>query len=659
MQNRILLFLLLMITGVFVGNVLIAQVDTTNDNVPPRLRPQQDEFDNGSYLFPAQKRSNWAVGVMLGGAFEASDVDPLPGYGLGLNVQKALGHLFSLRAQFTTGVMTGQNYQSTKGYSSGGLRNPWVKAKGDTVETYFSTNPLFPDTSRYYWDPKRDAAGAANARRRSVYYNYRTNWYDVSVQGVFHLNNINFYKEENKWGAYIATGIGFMAYHSLVDVLNNNKRLYNFENIKPAATSPNFFSFTGAGSSVNKELFKLRGVKGSFDNLKKGYYESLAETDGYSRTLALGKYTDVNGDKQKKYFTVKPFVNLSIGVSYRITRRIDIGFEHRLAVCNDDLLDGQRWQDNGVKTPFINKRYIGNTSLTGDADSYHFTALTMNIRLGKGEESLWWSNPLSAMYGSLSDTRKLVKNVSEDADGDGVPDLFDQEPDTPDGEIVDSKGRTMDSDEDGVPDTSDEERFTPRGCDVDNRGVALDGDGDKIPDCYDEELASAAGAQVDSKGRSIKIPTFNCTDCTKGLQEQINELKARPIATTVQGTTTVVKAMCNLPSTHFDLDRTNIKQEFYPQLYLIARHMIDNPTTRIRVSGYTDRGGEIVARRRVENVINFLVGNFAIDRGRFETVYVAGDGVGVYTGGTSIGGKAPQIAPLDYMNRRVDFSCIE
>lgn len=658
MQNRILLFLLMMMAGVFVGNVLIAQVDTTNDNVPPRLRPQQDEFENGNYLFPAQKRSNWAVGVMLGSAIEASDIHSTLGYGIGLNIQKALGHVFSLRGQGTAGVMTGQNFQPTKGYYSGGGRNPWVTAVGANPLQY-GGNPNL-DTTRVYWNPKRDiATNGAYGGVRKVYYNYRTAYYDMSLQGVFNLNNINFYKDQNKWNMYVAVGGGLMAYNTMADVLDNDKNIYNFDKVKNMTNYQNFFSFSSANGNIIKEIFKIRGVKGQIDNLNKKHYEALGESDASGKGLNFGKYKDANGNSQKRYFTIVPFVNASLGVSFRVSRRIDLGIEHRVATGNTDLLDGQRWQENGVKYPFQFKRFVGNTALTSDADAYHFTALTMNIRLGKGEESLWWSNPLSAMYGSLSDTRKLVKNVSEDADGDGVPDLFDQEPDTPDGEIVDSKGRTMDSDEDGVPDTMDEERFTPRGCDVDNRGVALDGDGDKIPDCYDEELASAAGAQVDSKGRSIKMPTLNCTDCTKGLQAQIDELKARPIATTVQGTTTVVKAMCNLPSTHFDLDRTNIKQEFYPQLYLIARHMIDNPTTRIRVSGYTDRGGEIVARRRVENVINFLVGNFAIDRGRFETMYIAGDGVGVYTGGTSIGGKAPQIAPLDYMNRRVDFSCIE
>jgi Domain of unknown function (DUF4139)/N-terminal domain of unknown function (DUF4140) len=99
--------------------------------------------------------------------------------------------------------------------------------------------------------------------------------------------------------------------------------------------------------------------------------------------------------------------------------------------------------------------------------------------------------------------------------------LVDREPDTPEGELVDNKGRTLDSDEDGVPDTGDEQRFTPKGCDVDNRGVALDGDNDHVPDCLDYELNSPANESVDSKGRSINKKNLNFVT-TEMLKNQID-----------------------------------------------------------------------------------------------------------------------------------------
>lgn len=658
MQNRI--FLLLLLTGITLSNSLFAQDEPKgDDNVPPRLKKQQDEFDNGNYMFPAQKRSNWAVGIMLGGAFQSSDVKAMPGYGIGVNIQKALGHTFSIRGQGTAGVMAGQNYEYTKGYFSGGNRNPWASAVANTPLQY---GPNATDTTRMYWNPKLNQASSATGgvlgAPRKVYFNYRTAWYDVSIQGVANLNNINFYKEQNKWGLYATAGVGFMAYHTLVDALDKDGNLYNFDNVKILPSYQNFFAFPGTKGGLIKDLFKLRGVNGYVDNLKKSHYESWAENHFDEQGFKFSSYKDAKGVSQKRYWTVNPNINASLGILYRISRRIELGIEHRIAWTNDDLLEGQRWQENGVKTPFQFGKYIGNTAMTRDFDSYHFTALTMNLRLGKGEESLWWSNPLAEMYGSVADTRKLVKQVAEDADGDGVPDLFDQEPDTPEGELVDSKGRTLDSDEDGVPDTNDEQRFTAKGCDVDNRGVALDADADNVPDCIDQELNSVAGAYVDAKGRTI--PKFNCDDCTKELRDRITELEKKgPVIVDKIVGTVVPAPSCNLPSIHFDLDRVNVKQEFYPQLYQVARYMLDNGNVRIRVSGYTDRGGEAMVRKRVESTINFLVGNFGIDRSRFETVFSGGDGVGVYTGSASGSGKAPQHASLDYMNRRVDFSCID
>lgn len=618
MKSRILLILLVaFLSG---GNSLWAQGEDKEeegrDNVPPRLRNQQEDFDNGNYMFPAQKRSNWSIGVLLGSAFESSDIKAQPGYGLGLNIQKALGHTFSIRGQATGGVMTGQNYQGTRGYFSGGRsRNPWAQ---------------------YYW-------GGGFAMPDLVYYNYRTTWFDATIQAVANLNNINFYKEQNKWNLYATAGPGFMMYHTMNDVLNANGVKYDFSTVPIITPKNSLWAFGKERKTLNDAIFKVRGLNGLFANLKKSSYESLSESHFDEQGIVFGSYTDKDGNKQKKYWVWNPSINASAGITYRISRRLEIGAEHRIAWTNDDLLDGQRWQENGAKPGF------GRTANTRDFDSYHFTALTFAVRLGKGEESMWWVNPLAEMYGSVADTRKLVKGVSEDADGDGVPDIFDQEPDTPEGTIVDTKGRTLDSDEDGVPDSYDEQKFTPKGCDVDNRGVANDGDGDSVPDCFDQELNTDPGMYVDAKGRGIKmpeIPKFDCKDCLK-------DLPVQPVQTQV------VETACNLPSVHFDLDRTNVKQEFYPDLYQVARFMLDNPGKRILVSGYTDKGGEAVIKKRVDNVINFLVGNFGIDRSRFDIAYGAtANGVTVYTGGGG-SGKAPQHAPLDYMNRRVDFTCID
>ena len=65
----------------------------------------------------------------------------------------------------------------------------------------------------------------------------------------------------------------------------------------------------------------------------------------------------------------------------------------------------------------------------------------------------------------------------DDADGDGVTDQFDHEPNTPAGTPVDTHGVSRDTDGDGVPDSKDKELITPTQC----QPVDADGVG-KCPD---------------------------------------------------------------------------------------------------------------------------------------------------------------------------------
>jgi len=92
----------------------------------------------------------------------------------------------------------------------------------------------------------------------------------------------------------------------------------------------------------------------------------------------------------------------------------------------------------------------------------------------KSVEPLYWKNPLEFSYGELNSPKrmKLPKPVLDDADGDGIADQFDMEPNTPAGAPVDSHGVSKDTDGDGVPDFKDKQLITPTECQpVDADGV--------------------------------------------------------------------------------------------------------------------------------------------------------------------------------------------
>ena len=87
-----------------------------------------------------------------------------------------------------------------------------------------------------------------------------------------------------------------------------------------------------------------------------------------------------------------------------------------------------------------------------------------------------------------------------DTDKDGIADINDKCPNTPDGIVVDSVGCMLDFDVDGVPDNKDKCPNTPEGISVDSTGCPMDFDHDGVPDNKDKCPNTAMGVTVDSTG---------------------------------------------------------------------------------------------------------------------------------------------------------------
>lgn len=87
-----------------------------------------------------------------------------------------------------------------------------------------------------------------------------------------------------------------------------------------------------------------------------------------------------------------------------------------------------------------------------------------------------------------------------DSDGDGVSDLNDKCPDTPENIEVDEHGCPKDSDGDGVPDYMDQCHDSLSGKKVDANGCPLDSDGDGVFDYKDQCHNPNTGGLVDEFG---------------------------------------------------------------------------------------------------------------------------------------------------------------
>jgi len=359
--------------------------------------PQYTGFKQGVENYPAKPRNQWELGIK-GGAFNVmGDVSGKFSPGVGLHVRKAFGYVFSARLEYVRGWAKGQNWQNSTGYS------------------------FKPDNPWYY----------LGYGGQPVFYNYKTRIQDLSLEGLFSLNNIRFHKAKTGVNFYLLAGVGGSIYTNKVNALGSDGQRYNF-------------------ASIASGTYKTRkDVKDAIKNLPNNddTYETLGERLPNRRPHLFGE-------------TFRPVGHLGGGVAFKLNNKLNLAIEDRFSITKDDLLDAQMWAEQG--------------DLTKDFDVYNFASLGLNINLGsKAVEPLWWLNPLDYAYQEIRKPKYMIlpKPVLPDSDNDGVTDQFDLEQ-TPANTPVDTHGVSLDTDGDGVPDSRDKEKITPTYCQpVDADGV--------------------------------------------------------------------------------------------------------------------------------------------------------------------------------------------
>jgi len=203
-------------------------------------------------------------------------------------------------------------------------------------------------------------------------------------------------------------------------------------------------------------------------------------------------------------------------------------------------------------------------------------------------EPLWWINPNDYIYSELSAPQhmKLPKVTLPDSDGDGIPDQFDLEPNTPAGIPTDSHGRALDTDGDGVPDYKDKELITPTRC---------------FP------------VNADGIGTCPESTNSCCTDLKKKLQDLIDNGMISK------------KAECNisaLPSIQFK-GGSHLTKEAELILASAATKLKASPECKVKVIGYgaSSKAAQQLSYDKVSAVIKFLVEKNGISESRVIFVY--------------------------------------
>ena len=264
----------------------------------------------------------------------------------------------------------------------------------------------------------------------------------------------------------------------------------------------------------------------------------------------------------------------SIGVKYKIKNNIDIGFEFVMHNVNSDKLDG-------YDSKYVTQSQIINntTSISPNPfqkvgapgkDKYGQAKLGITYHLGCPDESnvpIEWNDPTEQMYDEYEFLADKMRKMATDSDGDGVADIFDQEPSTPKGNRVDGAGKTLDL---GGYATKKS---------LDSLGKAL---GDAIK----------------------KIPTTNTGGNTN--------------------TTTVLGGMGIIPSVYFDVNMSEIKPQYLGTISDVAKMLKGNNALKVTITGSADETStteynQQLGLRRAQAVADYLIKYFTIDASRITT----------------------------------------
>ena len=455
--------------------------------VPKKKIFRQYDYENHQSPFPAKKKDQWVLGLHGGFANMIGDINTQLGWAAGLRVQKALGHVFSLRLEALYGQVYGQDISRR-------------------LDPEYSTNGTF---QKYYG-------------------NYKTQYAEVILEGMVTLNNINFYNKQPKVLVNLFLGPGVMFSETRTDKFDANGNKYDYSSVSDFNTSSD-------GGTIRKEIKAIRD----------GEYETV--TTGTESKLFAGN------------FRVNPAITFGAGLSFRLSKVVDLAIEDRITYYGSDQLDGTR--------------FTRNNEYSGNSDIINYASVGLHFKLGKRAQPHTWTNPLQAYGNNINDNalqmdtlKKKVKKMANeekpaDADGDGVPDVKDAEP------------------------------FSAKGAKVDDRGVAVDTDGDGVKDFADMEPNTPAGAHSDAAGREI-ITTSNTSNSNNGGRGNFT-------------------AGNNLASVFFKLNKSEVTPEYYTEMLKVVNYLRENTNAKVIALGNADvRASDsynmALSEKRINNCVAVL-----------------------------------------------------
>lgn len=522
-MNKNLLLLVLALIGV-VARAQDTKTETKTVTTETTAAPAPKKIRTTS-----TNTNPWEIGLSAGLNYVWGDVSSrvkldLNNTTFGIHARKALSNSFSWRWQYNYSTATMQDFR------------PHYTAIPNGVSTTFGKNVWFVSSQMYS--------------------------HSFAWDQVFTIGNSGMKRMNPKWTVDLFAGPAAFFYRTKIDRKDGNGADYNWSNFENVYTS--YLGNSGGNAQLYSDNRAKRMVAEYMDNTMDGSYETVANNNG-------GK-TNFGG------YALVPAATFGASINHLFSNRFSGSLEHRMFYVFDDYLDGER---------FANFSNVASYSQMNDM--VHQTTLKLMYNFGKGDNlPLYWRNPNEALQKKLAEMnpRKEINAAFVDDDGDGVPNILDQEPSSREGCPVDTKGVMLDSDKDGLLDCDDKEPYSPPGYPVDNQGVA------KVP-------PPACCAELAPKTPVKPVVTPKATECSE----------------------------ITLPSITFDKDRYGLSSNNVPNLQTIGEKMQKCPDMKLVVNGINDRNNkngkynEQLSYNRAMEVATYLEERFGISRDRFIVRY--------------------------------------
>ncbi|HLW42001.1 MAG TPA: OmpA family protein [Flavobacterium sp.] len=242
--------------------------------------------------------------------------------------------------------------------------------------------------------------------------------------------------------------------------------------MKQGYTGDTFFGFVHADAGVRYMFNNKFGVKADFgyDYMKNGedsdyfrtkhYRASLQGVANLGRIMNFEEWTRTLGLQAHLgagYSWMEPGQDLATNLYEKDQMgHVILGLTGQVRLGNRVALNADFSMINTVRQDmtFDGAGYV-DANERGFNGTFYNATLGLSFYLGGNEQHAdWYANDgLTNRVNALENRVTDIENKMIDSDNDGVPDYLDLEPNTPAGNMVDTKGRSIDLNKNGIPDS--------------------------------------------------------------------------------------------------------------------------------------------------------------------------------------------------------------